>query len=91
MGEMLGGKRTVGAFYSEVGSQARDGPVGGLEVDKAERGGHKYAAVHTLERIGEASAAGDTDTHSEGHICRAEAALAYHTEADSCTPCLSTL
>ena len=91
MGEMLGGKRTVGAFYSEVGSQARDGPVGGLEVDKAERGGHKYAAVHTLERIGAASAAGDTDTHSEGDICRAEAALAYRTEVDSCTPCLSTL
>lgn len=88
---MLGGKRTVGAFYSEVDSQTRDRPVGGPEVDKAERGGDKSAAVHTLERIGEASAAGDTGTHSEGHICRAEAALAYRTEADSCTPCLSTL
>ena len=88
---MLGGKGTVGAFYSEVGSQARDGAVGGLEVDKAERGEHKDAAAHILERIGEASAPGDTDTHSDGHICRAEAALAYHTEVDSCTPCLSTL
>ena len=87
---MPGGKRTLGASYSEVGSQARDGPVGGLEVDSAERGGHKYAAVHTLERVGEASAAGDTGTYSEGHIRRAEAALAYRT-ADSCTPCLSTL
>lgn len=85
---MPGEKHTAGAFYSEVGSQERDGPAGDLEAGIPERGG-RGSAGSTLERAGEASAVafGGIGTHSEQTFCRAEAALARDTVAGSYTPC----
>lgn len=85
--EIPGGRHAAGAFCSEVGSQARDGPAedlgtGSLEWEDTED------AVYTLDGVGEASVAESEDvgTDSEQDMrSRAEAAL-----AGSSTPCLLT-